>query len=101
MAVSDLIFRNAAALNDHRGHPVETIDARFDIVRGDFPEIFRRNGIGSQAVTDDRKCREGQAMRFQFGGGGKFGLQPRHHGVHTLQRQHHVGVPIEKQIDFG
>ena len=57
--------------------------------------------IGSKAVTHNRKCREGQAIRFQFGGGGKFRLHPCHYGVHTLQRQHHVTVPIEKQIDFS
>ncbi len=40
-------------------------------------------------------------MCFHLCGGRKFGLQTRDNRVHALQRQNHVTVPIEKQIDFG
>src|SRR6202789_2347584 len=37
-------------------------------------------------------------MRFDSCGWRKLGLQPGNHGIHALQRQHHVAVPIEKEI---
>src|SRR6266478_3401956 len=97
---SDVIFRDAAALHNDRGDAIESIQARLDIVGGDFPKMIRRDGVGSEAVTQNWKCREGQAVRFEFRGSGKFGLHARDDGVHALQGLHHVHAPIEEKIDF-
>jgi len=40
-------------------------------------------------------------MRLHFGRGRQFGLQPRHDGVHTLQREDHIAAPVEEEIDLG
>src|SRR5215475_6535901 len=60
----NLKFGDAAALYDDRGDAVEAIHARLDVVGSDFPKFVGRNAIGSEAVADDRKYREGEAVRF-------------------------------------
>ena len=39
-------------------------------------------------------------MRLNFGRGREFRLQLRNDGIDALQRQNHVGVPVEEKIDL-
>src|SRR4029077_4873003 len=55
---SDLVFGYAAALNDDRSHSVETIDARLEVISGDFPKIVGRNPVRSKTVSQNRKSGE-------------------------------------------
>ena len=96
-----LKFWNAAALNDYRGDAVQPVDARFHIIRRDFPESVRRNGVRSQAIANDGEHGKGEAMCFHLRGGWKLGLQASHNRIDSLQGQNHVGIPIEEKIDFG
>src|SRR4029077_4475027 len=97
----DLKFGNAAALYDDGGNAIEAVQARFQVVGGNLPELVRRHGVGSEAVTNDGEDREGQPVRFHFCGGRKVCLQTGDNGVHALQGQNHVGVPVKEEIDFG
>ena len=63
---SDLIFGHAAALNNHGSHAIQPVQSRLDIVGGHLPNVFRGNRIGGQAVTENWKCCESEAMRFQL-----------------------------------
>src|SRR5712692_5717419 len=67
-----LEFRNSATLNENGGNAIEPIDARLEVVSGNFPELVLRNGVGGQAVTEDGKRGEGEAVRFDFGGRRQF-----------------------------
>ncbi len=44
---SDLELRHTAALDENKRHAVEPVDARLQIVGGDFPELALGNGVGS------------------------------------------------------
>ena len=93
-----LKFRHPSTLDDYCGHPIQPIHPGLDVVGGNFPQPVRRYGIRCQAVTDDRKDREGQPVRIDFCGRWELGLQPGHDRIHSLQGQHHIGVPVEEKI---
>ncbi len=91
-----LKFGDTAALNDYRGDAVETVDARLQIIGRDFPELVGRKRVRRQAVANDGEYGEREAMCFHFCRCRKFGLQARHHRIDSLQRQNHVGIPVEE-----
>src|SRR6266436_8257414 len=64
----DMELWNAAPLNENRGHAIEAVDAWLEIVSGDFPKLALRKGVRSEAVAEDGKCSEGEAVCFDFGG---------------------------------
>src|SRR5262249_10704071 len=97
----DLEFRDAAALNNYCCDAVQAIHARLDVVGGDFPKLVGRDAFGSEAVADDRKYSKRKAVRFNFRGGGKFGLQTSDDGVDALEGENHVGLPVEEEVHFG
>ena len=91
----DVKFRLLPALHDHRGDAVQPVQARLDLIGRHLPQLGLRHAVGGQAVADDGKLGEGQAMRFDLRGGGKLRLHPRNRRVHVLQGLEHVHVPAE------
>src|SRR6516164_4054257 len=98
---SDLKLGDASALHQDGGDAVQAIDARLEIVGGNFPEFVLGNAVRRQAVADDGKGSKRQAMGFDLGARGKFGLEAGDNGVDALQRKDHVGLPVEEEIDFS
>src|SRR5262249_32694383 len=98
---SDLIFRDAAALNEHGGDAIKTIDAGLDVIGSDFPKAIGRNRVRGKAVADDGESSEGEAVGFEFGGGRKFGLQASNGGVDALQGHDHIVLPFKEEINFS
>ena len=94
-------FRFLAALHNDRRNAFQTIEARLHLIRRHLPQLGLRHGVGREAIADDGKSREGQAVRLNLRGRGKLGLHPGNRGVHVLQRLEHVHVPAEEQIDLG
>jgi len=94
-------FRLLASLHQHACHADQAVEPRLDVVRGYFPEIGLRDRVRRQAVADDRKTREIEAVRLDLRGGRKRALYARHRSIHELQRLQHVHVPVEEQADIG
>src|SRR5206468_10148079 len=63
----DLKFRNAAALHKDGSNAIEPVHARLDVVGGNLPKFVLRNGVGGQAVAENGKRGEGEAMRLNLG----------------------------------
>ena len=96
----DLEFRNAATLNENGSDTIEPVDARLEVVGGNFPKLILRNGVGRQAVTENGKRGEGEAMRLNLGRRRQFRLQASDDGIDALQRQNHVARPVKEKIDL-
>jgi hypothetical protein len=96
-----LKFRHPATLHQHGGNSIETVQARLQIVSGQLPKLILRNGVRREAVSQYRKGSEGKSVGLDFCACGQFRLQARHNRIHSLQRENHVRVPIEEQIDLG
>src|SRR5712692_1455294 len=82
-----LKFGDAATLNENGGDAIEPVDARLEVVSGNFPKLVLRNGVGGQAVTEDGKRGESEAMGFDLGGGRQFRLQAGNDGIDTLESE--------------
>src|SRR2546429_384677 len=78
----------------------ETVDARLEVVGGNFPKLILRNGVGRQAVAENGKRGEGEAMRLNLGRRRQFRLQASDDGIDALQRQNHVARPVKEKIDL-
>src|SRR5439155_6999412 len=96
----DVELWNAAALHKDGSNAIEPVDARLEVVGGNFPKLILRNGVGRQAVAENGKRGEGEAVRLDLGARRQFRLQTGHDGVDTLERQNHVARPVEKKIDL-
>ena len=98
---SDMKLRLLSALHHHGGHAIETIEARLQIVGCHRPELRLRDRVGGEAVADDGKAGEVQAMRLDDGCRRQLGANAGERRVHQLQRGDHVHVPVEEKIDFS
>ena len=67
-------FRLLPSLHDDPGHAAQAIEARFDVVRRQFPQIRLGNLVRCQAIADDRKTREIHPVGFDLGCGRKAAL---------------------------
>ena len=78
---SDVEFRLLSSLHQHRRDAVEAVQARLQFVGGHRPELGLRNRVGGEAVADDGKAGEGQAMRLDGG-------RRRQRGANVWPAQH-------------
>ena len=61
---ADLEFRLFPALHEDGGNAIQPVQARLDVIGRQLPKIGLRCRVRGQAVADDGKAGEGQAMRF-------------------------------------
>ena len=94
----DVKFRFLSALHDHGGYAFQAIEARLHLIRRHLPQLGLRHAVRGEAIADDGKSGEGQAVGLDLRGGGEFRLHPRNCGVDILQSLEHVHVPAEVKI---
>jgi hypothetical protein len=87
-------------LHQIAGNAVETIQPGLQIVGCKFPELCLRHLIGSEAVAQDRKAGEIEAVCVNGRGRRQRALNAGDGRVDHEQRLLHVHAPIERQIDF-
>ena len=67
----DSELRHFAALHDDRADAGEPVEWRLQVVGGDLPKALLRHGVRGEAVAEDGKGGEGEAMGGDLGGGGE------------------------------
>ena len=97
----DMKFRLLPALHDHCGDAFQTVEPRFHFISCRLPQPGLGHAVRGQAVTDDGKSSEREAVSFDLCGGRKLWLHARNGCIDVLQRLEHVDVPAEIEIDFG
>ncbi len=98
---SDGEFRFLSALYDHRGHAVEPIEARLQIIGCHRPELRLRHSVGGQAIAENGKAGKVEAVRLDDGRRRQLGANARQRGIYQLERGNHIHVPVEEQINFS
>src|ERR1039457_2340777 len=94
-------LRLLSPLDKHSGYAIEAIEARLQIIGCHRPELRLRHRVGSQAIAENGKAGEVQAMRLDDRRRWQLGANAGKRRVHQLQRGNHIHMPVEEEVHFS